>query len=235
VVTWQAYGSGNPVTIVVPGLGATPGEARIPASGLPGTRVVLTLPSHGDEPDAPDGYWRYETIAADVLKVADEVKAQKAIGVSLGAGALTRIAADNPDRFDRIALLLPAVLDRPRSAEVQAVLRKQTSEDEIAKTLPGGYALGDYVQARAKALRRLTTAIDDLSVAYPIADREVLRHVTAPTLVIGAVGDLLHPAGIAEQTAAAFGKGELRLFDSPAPMITHRAELRGLLQVAWQA
>nr|WP_042182388.1 alpha/beta hydrolase [Kibdelosporangium sp. MJ126-NF4]CEL14958.1 Beta-ketoadipate enol-lactone hydrolase [Kibdelosporangium sp. MJ126-NF4]CTQ93449.1 Beta-ketoadipate enol-lactone hydrolase (EC 3.1.1.24) [Kibdelosporangium sp. MJ126-NF4] len=233
-MNWQAYGSGAPVTVVVPGLGATPGEARIPASGLPGTRVVLTLPSHGDEPDAPEGYWDYRTIADDVLKAADEVKAQKAIGVSLGAGALTRIAAENPDRFDRIALLLPAVLDRPRSAEVQSVLSKQTSEDEIARTLPDGYALGDYVQARAKALRRLTTAIDQLSAQFPVADREALRHVTAPTLVIGAVGDPLHPADIARETAAAFGKGELELFDSPAPMITHRAQLRGLLQVAWR-
>lgn len=233
-MSWQAYGSGAPVTIVVPGLGATPGEARIPASGLPGTRIVLTLPSHGDEPDAPEGYWNYRTIADDVLKAADEVKAQKAIGVSLGAGALTRIAAEHPDRFDRIALLLPAVLDQPRSAEVRSVLREQTSEDEIARTLPDGYALGDYVQARARALRRLTTAIDRLSAEFPVADREALRHVTAPTLVIGAVGDPLHPAEIAEATAAAFGKGELELFDSPAPMITHRAQLRELLQVAWR-
>ncbi|MCE7005552.1 alpha/beta hydrolase [Kibdelosporangium philippinense] len=235
MVSWQAYGSGNPVTIVVPGLGATPGEARIPASGLPGTRVVVTLPSHGDEPDAPEGYWRYETIAADVLKIADEVKAQKAIGVSLGAAVLTRIAAENPDRFDRIALLLPAVLDQPRAAEVQAVLRKQTSEDEIAKTLPTGYALGDYVQARAKAMRRLTTAIDELAPQFPIVDREALRHVTAPTLVISAVGDPLHPAEIAEQVAAAFAKGQLEVFDSTAPLITHRAQLRALLQVAWRA
>lgn len=234
-MSWQAYGSGAPVTIVVPGLGATPGEARIPASGLPGTRVVLTLPSHGTEPDAPPGYWTYRTIAADVLKVADEVKAQKAIGVSLGAGALTRIAAEQPDRFDRIALLLPAVIDQARSAEVQSVLRRQTDETEIAKTLPDGYALGDYVQARAKALHRLTAAIDQLSGQFPVDDRAALRHVTAPTLVIGAVGDPLHPAEIAEQTAAAFGKGELELFDSPAPMITHRAQLRGLLQVAWLA
>lgn len=234
-MSWRAYGSGDPVTIVVPGLGATPGEARIPASGLPGTRIVVTLPSHGDEPDAPEGYWRYETIAADVAKIADEVKARKAIGVSLGAGALTRIAAEDPDRFDQIALLLPAALDRPRSAEVQRILREQTSEDEIAKTLPAGYALGDYVQARAKALSRLTTAIEELAVQFPIPDREALRHVTAPTLVIGAVGDPLHPAEIARETAEAFGKGELELFGSPAPMITHRAQLRSKLQVAWQA
>ncbi|MBQ6641819.1 MAG: alpha/beta hydrolase, partial [Saccharopolyspora sp.] len=93
---WNSYGRGSPVTLVAHGLGATEGEARIPASGLPGTRVVLTLPSHGNAPDAPEGYWRYGTIAEDVRSVADAVGATRAVGVSLGTGALTRIVAERP-------------------------------------------------------------------------------------------------------------------------------------------
>jgi 3-oxoadipate enol-lactonase len=236
VVSWQAYGSGDPVTLVVPGLAATPGEARIPASGLSGTRVVVTLPSHGDEPDAPPGYWRYETIAADVLRVADEVRATGAIGVSLGAGALTRIAAENPDRFDKLALLLPASLDQPRPAEAQEELRKLTTKDPVAlreyvaEPLPAGYALGDYVEARSLALTRLAGAIEELADLRPIEDRSALLAVSAPVLVIGAIGDPLHPAGVARETVAAFPKGTLELFDSPAPLITHRARIRSLLQ-----
>jgi 3-oxoadipate enol-lactonase len=229
LVSWRAYGSGGRVTLVVPGLAATPGEARIPASGLPGTRVVVTLPSHGDEPDAPEGYWQYDTIAKDVLRAADETKAQGAIGVSLGAGALTRIVAEHPDRFDRLALLLPAVLDEPRAAEVRAQLRR-TDPADIARTLPAGYALGDYVEARSKALERLQQAIEQLSATYPIADRRALAQVTAKVLIIAATGDPLHPTHVAEQTAAAFRDAELIVFDSPAPMITHRAELRACLQ-----
>jgi 3-oxoadipate enol-lactonase len=236
VVNRRAYGSGAPVTLIVPGLAATPGEARIPASGLAGTRVVLTLPSHGDEPDAPAGYWRYDRIAADVLAVADEVAATGALGVSLGAGALTRAVADHPDRFDRLVLLLPAALDRPRSPEVQDELRKLTTPDPVklreyvAEPLPTGYALGDYVEERARALTRLTNAIDDLAGEYPVEDRRVLAAVDVPVLVIGAVGDALHPAEVARETAKAFPRGELELFDSPAPLITHRAQVRALLQ-----
>lgn len=228
-MSWRAYGRGDPVTLVVPGLAATGGEARIPASGLPGTRVVLTLPSHGDEPDAPRSYWQYPAIAEDVLRVADEVKAQAAIGVSLGAGALTRIVAEHPDRFSKLALLLPAVLDQPRTAEVREQLKKTEPED-IAKTLPTGYALGDYVEARSKALKRLPEAIEELANAYPIDDRRVLKEVSAEVLVIAATGDPLHPAEIATQTAAAFKEARLEVFDSPAPMITHRTRLRALLQ-----
>jgi pimeloyl-ACP methyl ester carboxylesterase len=229
VVSWRAYGRGDPVTLVVPGLAATAGEARIPASGLAGTRVVLTLPSHGDEPDAPRSYWQYPVIAEDVLRVADEVKAQAAIGVSLGAGALTRIAAEHPDRFSKLALLLPAVLDQPRTAEVREQLKKTEPED-IAKTLPTGYALGDYVEARSKALKRLPEAIEHLANAYPIDDRRALKEVSAEVLVIAATGDPLHPAEIARETAAAFKEARLEIFDSPAPMITHRTRLRALLQ-----
>lgn len=54
-MTHRSFGSGAPVTLVGHGLGATPGEARLPTSGLPGTKVVVTLPSHGDAPDAPEG------------------------------------------------------------------------------------------------------------------------------------------------------------------------------------
>jgi 3-oxoadipate enol-lactonase len=236
VVSWRAYGSGDPVILVVPGLAATPGEARIPASGLPGTRVVLTLPSHGDEPDAPPGYWRYDTIAADVARVADEVGATCAIGVSLGAGALTRLVADDPDRFDKLALLLPAALDRPRPADVQAELRKLTTDDPaelralVAAPLPEGYALGDYVDQRSRALTRLSGALDELAGEFPVEDRSVLLAVSAPVLVIAAVGDLLHPADVARETAAAFPKGMLEVFDSPAPLITHRAAVRSLLR-----
>jgi 3-oxoadipate enol-lactonase len=228
-VRWRAYGRGNPVTLVVPGLAATAGEARIPASGLAGTRVVVTLPSHGDEPDAPRSYWQYPTVAEDVLRVADEVKAQGAIGVSLGAGALTRIVAEHPDRFGKLALLLPAVLDQPRPREVREQLRRTEPED-IAKTLPAGYALGDYVEARSKALKRLPEAIDELANAYPVEDRRALKEVSAEVLVIAATGDPLHPSDIARQTAEAFKEARLEIFDSPAPMITHRARLRTMLQ-----
>lgn len=198
--------------------------------------MVLTLPSHGSAPDAPAGYWRYSTIAADVLRVADEVRAQAAIGVSLGAGALTSILADEPDRFTRVALLLPAALDAPRPPEVEDSLLKLAVADPVAlrslvaASLPTGYALGDYVEARSQALTRLSGAITELAGQFPIASRSALRKVSAPVLVLGAVGDTLHPSSVAEESAAAFPHGKLELFPSPAPLITHRAEVRSLLQ-----
>ncbi|MGW4207115.1 alpha/beta fold hydrolase [Lentzea sp. NPDC004789] len=206
----SSYGSGSPVTLVAHGLGATAGEARIPASGLPGTRVVVTLPSHGDAPDAPPGYWDYGRIAADL----DTVSADQAVGVSLGAGALVRLLSLSPARFRRVALLLPAVLDEPRPA----FTLRQLSELTVGPPA--------YVAERRAALGRLQAAAEQLPGQVAVEDASVLAAVSIPVLVIGAVGDPLHPEDVAKATAAAFPNGSLWLVDSPSPMITHRTEIR---------
>ena len=206
----HSYGSGSPVTLVAHGLGATPGEARIPASGLPGTRVVVTLPSHGEAPDAPAGYWDYGRIAADL----GTVSADHAVGVSLGAGALVRLLSLEPDRFQRVALLRPAGLDQPRPAFTLQQLSARTVGPPA------------YVAERRAALSRLSAAAEQLPGQVAVSDAALLAAVSVPVLVIGAVGDPLHPEDVAKATAAAFPQGELWLIDSPSPMITHRAEVR---------
>jgi len=219
---WQAFGSGEPTTLIVHGLGATAGEARIPASGLPGTRVVVTLPSHSGAADAPDGYWTYQRVAQDLWAVAREVHATRAIGVSLGAGALVALLAARPDAFERVALLLPATLDRPRG--------QQTVEDLVnAVELPDGVEAGEYLHARALAFRRLDAAVAALPGQVSVADPAVLAEVTAPVLVVAATDDPLHPAPVAEATAAAFPHGKLEVFPSRTPLVTHRREVRTLL------
>lgn len=235
----QAHGSGAPVTLVAPGLGATPGEARIPASGLKGTRVVVTLPSHGDEPDAPADYWSYSRISAELRQVADEVAATRAVGVSLGAGALTALVAEDPDRFDRLALLLPAAMDKPRSTPAMWAFERLADavdsgdttalRELVAAEVPAGQDVGDYVERRTAALLRLGPALRAIPEQTPIADTAALSAVQTPVLVVGAIGDPLHPEDVARSAAAAFPAGRLELIDSPAPLLTHRREIRSLL------
>ncbi|MEU5691422.1 alpha/beta hydrolase [Actinosynnema sp. NPDC020468] len=210
----RGHGSGLPVTLVGHGLGATPGEARVPASGLPGTKVVVTLPSHGDEPDAPEGYWDYRRIGRDLLAVAREVGATRAIGVSLTAGALVAALAEEPDAFERVALLLPAVLDEPRPL---------LSREDAITSVEGP---PDYLAQRRWAFTRLDAALAQLPGQTPVADRAVLAAVRAPVLVIGAANDPLHPEEVAKATAAAFPNGRLELVESwPAA----RRDVRGWL------
>lgn len=237
---WTAHGRGDPVTLVVHGLGATEGEARLPASGLPGTRIVLTLPGHGSAPDAPAGYWNYAAVAADVLEVAREVGATQAVGTSLGAGALTRIAAEHPQFFDRLALLLPAALDSPRDAAATRTYERLATavaagdggarlRELLAEGVPEGVDVGDYLERRAEALLRLEPALRELPGEVPVPDAATLAEVTADVLVVGATDDPLHPAEAAEATAEAFARSRLEVLPSRAPVLTHRQELRALL------
>ncbi|MCP2166036.1 alpha/beta fold hydrolase [Goodfellowiella coeruleoviolacea] len=239
---WRAHGRGTPVTLVVPGLGATEGEARLPASGLPGTRVVVTLPGHATAPPAPAGYWTYPRVARDVAEIADRVGATSAIGVSLGAGALTALLAGQPDRFERVALLLPATLDRLREppamwhyerlADAVEANDPAALADLVAADLPDGIEVGNYVRDRVAALLRLGAALRALPDQTPLsgpAERAALARVRVPVLVVAATDDPLHPAGVAGAVAAALPAGRLAQLPSAAPLLTHRRQVRALL------
>ncbi|WP_436492642.1 alpha/beta fold hydrolase [Actinokineospora sp. HUAS TT18] len=222
----RAYGSGDPVTLIVPGLGATAGEARIPASGLSGTRIVLTLPGHADAPDPSPGYWDYRTLAKEV----GQVEADQAIGVSLGAAALSALVAGEPGRFGKLVLMFPAALSRPRSSEALVTAMAEAVEacDRAAlrALVPGE---GRYPEDRTDALMRLGPALRAVATQLPVPDPESLRAVTAEVLVVGAETDPLHPVEVAHEVAAAFPRSRLVVFPSAAPFVTHRAELRELL------
>lgn len=240
IARWRAHGSGSPVTLVAHGLGVTDGEARLPASGLPGTRVVVTFGSHGAAPDAPSDYWDYGTLAAELRAVADEVGASRAIGVSLGAGALVRLVAEDPHRFGQLVLLQPAVLDSRRSPEAVRTLRRLASavaaadrarlRQLVREGLPSCCGdIGDYVERRTDALLRLGDALRVLPDRVAVPSAGVLSAVTARVLVITGVGDVLHPESVATATAAAFADSELQVLGSSAPLLTHRGQLRTLI------
>lgn len=210
--------------------------------------MVLTLPSHGESPDAPEGYFRYETVADDVLAVADEVGATAAVGTSLGASALLSIAARHPARFERLALLLPAVLDTPRTAAGGDPLARMSEATEhalatgdnsrlqavVAAELPPGKDFTDYVNKRVAALLRLRSALRELPAQVPVPDVRALAEVTAKVLVVSATGDPLHPEHIARVTAAVLPDARLEVLPSLIPLVTHRKELRALL-AGWAA
>ncbi|MBP2339572.1 alpha/beta fold hydrolase [Saccharothrix coeruleofusca] len=210
-MTWHRHGTGSPVTLVGHGLGATPGEARLPTSGVPGTRVVVTLPGHGDEPDPEPDYWTYPRIAADLRAAAAGTGATRAVGVSLTSGALLSLLADQPDAFERVVLLLPAVLDTPRPALPR----------EEAITAVGGPP--EYQAQRRAAFARLDHALARLPGQTAVPDRALLARVRAPVLVIGATEDPLHPEEVAKEVAAAFPRGRLELVPS---WLAHRAPVR---------
>jgi 3-oxoadipate enol-lactonase len=240
IARWRAHGSGSPVTLVAHGLGATEGEARLPASGLPGTRVVVTFGSHGSAPDAPPGYWDYGVLAAELRTVAEEVGARRAVGVSVGAGALVRLAAEDPDRFTQLALVQPAALDGRRSPEAVRTMRRLAAAVDagdrvllrrlVREGMPSCCGdIGGYLDLRVSALLRLSDALHQLPDRVPVPSMDLLAGVGTHVLVVTGVGDPLHSEAVATATAAAFAHSDLHVLGSSSPLLTHRPQLRTLI------
>lgn len=174
--------------------------------------------------------------------MADLGGASRAFGASLGAGALCRLLAESPDRFERLVFFLPAVLDRPRGDAARqrftALLDAVESGDASAvadvvsvelpaavRNTPAGWA---YLRQRLDQLLRdgLAPGLASLPDQIALADVGALAAVTAPALVIACAGDDLHPVDVAERLAAALPAATLHVYDRPGVLWTERADLR---------
>src|SRR6185369_7615621 len=106
-------GEGQPTTAFAHGIAGGIADTRPLGSGVSGRKVFFQFRGHGRS-DAPADGFSYADLAADLRAVSDEFGATRALGVSLGAGALCRLLAQTPDRFERVVFYLPAVLDEER-------------------------------------------------------------------------------------------------------------------------
>jgi 3-oxoadipate enol-lactonase len=235
-------GVGEPVTVFAHGLAGDIAGTRPLGSAVTGRRVFFHFRGHGRS-EAPPGPWSFADLADDLRGVADRAGATRALGVSMGAGALCRLLASSPDRFDRIVLYLPAPLDgrRPPAAEArlarlldaiesgEAAAVAEAVEPELppsVRNTPTGWS---YLRQRVEQLLRdgLAPELDTLWAAPAVADPSLLQAFTGEALVLGCVGDELHPAGVAEQLAALLPNTQLHIYDRPSVLWTNRKELRG--------
>jgi pimeloyl-ACP methyl ester carboxylesterase len=225
-------GVDDPITMFVPGLAQSIADTRPFGSGIRGSRVFVDIRGHGGSsaPASDDG-WTYAELADDVRRVADEVGATRALGVSLGAGALVRLLAHSPDRFERVVLALPGPLTEPRADDLLAVtdaLADAVSANDpvaIGKCL----ALLQPESARNRAdvslwARRHAAEIGGTAVAGALRamprqrvlnSLDALAAVSAPVLVLAQRDDVVHPLASAQQLAAALPNPHLEVSDVP--------------------
>ena len=234
-------GSGEPVTVFAHGLGAGIAETRPLGSAVDGRKVFFQFRGHGRSA-APAGAWTYLDLARDLRAVADLYGAERALGVSLGAGALCRLLADNPGRFAKLVFFLPAVLDQPRptvARERLAALLEAVQDGDLAavaevvmQEAPAAVrdtpAVWGYVRQRLDQLMRdgLAAGLATLDDEVAVPDMAQLAEVSAPALVIGCRGDELHPVDAAERLAAALPAATLHIYDRPGVLWTARTDLR---------
>lgn len=243
-IDYLVAGTGSPVTVFAHGLSASIAETRPLASGVAGTRVFFHFRGHGASATPADG-WDYAGLAADLRAVADHCQATRALGVSMGAGALLRVLTETPSRFERVVFFLPAALDRPRDDvnrdRLIAMADASDAGDAVAlaellladqpEAIRDRPAVARWVRERSRALvgTPVSRAVRSLPFLAPIDDRAALADVRVPALVVGQEGDRAHPAWVARELAAALPDGRCEIFADANAVWQARARLRRLI------
>jgi pimeloyl-ACP methyl ester carboxylesterase len=237
-------GSGLPATVFAHGLAGSIQTTRPFGSGVRGSRTFMHFRGHGASA-APETPWTYAALAGELRAVADHVRATQALGVSMGAGALCALLAHTPLRFQRLAFVMPAVLDRPRTDEAldRLVQMARRADDRDVEALAALLLAGEHVSVRTQPEVQLwcrrqagtlvgtpvSRALRSLPTAVPFTDRAVLAAVTVPALVIAQEQDPAHPVWVAEQLAAALPDAHLEVLAPGGLMWRHRAVMRDLI------
>lgn len=234
----EVIGEGEPVSLVAHGITQSRFELSLLAPFIPGTKVLFDFRGHGESEAAPPGSYAMDDFADDVDNVARAYGATRVVGASLGGGATLRLLRRDPDRFERLVILLPARLEsdaasqgvRERLLRMAELLERHPLEEAATKIVEAEEAEGLYLgfagarSSRLEAIRRMNAdgvphairqAIDD----PPVTDPEPIRRVTAPTLVIGQEGDPVHAAHVARELADTLPNAELLMYPDPSSLI----------------
>jgi pimeloyl-ACP methyl ester carboxylesterase len=225
----EVEGDGEPVTVLAHGLTNNRNELAAFTPLVPGTKVRFDFRGHGRSSSPPTGY-RFADFARDVDAVASEFGATVAIGTSLGAGALGNLVCRVPDRFERMVWLLPAGLDRHfslagRYHALASGLEGKTPQEALDAVLNDPSRAAEYLDTpwRLEVDRVLWQHDDPEGLAraihgavedWPIPDRERLRDVPIPTLIVCIEGDDIHPAELGRILADLLPNAELVVYGS---------------------
>ena len=118
-VSYTAAGPEDaPVVVLSNSLGADPRHvgSQVPALAERYRVVTFDTRGHGESP-APPGPYSLDDLVDDLVALLDEVGAERAhvAGLSLGGMIAMRLAAREPARLDRLALLCTSAHSRPGS------------------------------------------------------------------------------------------------------------------------
>ncbi|WP_328462786.1 alpha/beta hydrolase [Actinoplanes sp. NBC_00393] len=234
-------GAGDPVTVFAHGLAGDIAGTRPLGSAVAGRRAFFHFRGHGRS-DVPPGPWSFEDLTAELRGVADLAGATRALGVSMGAAALCRLLGETPDRFERVVLYLPAPLDGKRPAAAverlqrllasvesgEAAMIAEAVEQEMPAAVRNTPAGWSHLRQRVAQLQQdgLAVELESIWERPAMADESLLRAFRGRALVIGCLGDEVHPVGWAERLAELLPDAELEVFDRPAVLWNSRRELR---------
>ncbi|SER25989.1 3-oxoadipate enol-lactonase [Lentzea albida] len=190
-------------------------DANVPALEEHFRVVRYDTRGHGRSPVLP-GPTTIDALADDLVTLLDEVGADRAhlVGLSLGGMTALRVAARNPERVDRLAVLCtsahlgPARNWTDRAALVRAEGTRAVAEAVVQRWFTPAY--GD--RARWEAMVAATPAEGYAGCCEAIAamdQRADLHRITVPTLAIAGADDPATPPHHLEEIADSVQDGRL--------------------------
>ena len=163
----------------------------------------------------------------------------------MGAGALLALLAETPDRFERVVLVLPGAIDRPRGdaatarlaamaelverGDVEGLAALLSAEQPEAVRARPDAAVWTRRQAKRLVGTPVGAALRAVPSMYPLRDRAVLSAVRCPVLVVGQEADATHPASVGWELGRLFPRVQVRVLPPGGVLWSHRSEVRALV------
>jgi 3-oxoadipate enol-lactonase len=187
--------------------------------------VLVDHPGHGASPPAA-GPLSIAELGADVLAALDrsEVTRAAVVGLSLGAMVAMWLAAEHPERVDRLALLCTSArFDSPEPWHERAATVRASGTDAVADTVVGRWLSPAYAAEHVDevdafvCMVRATDAESYAACCEAIAAMDlhpVLPAILAATLVLAGNLDPATPPRYLEAIAAAVPGSRLETVES---------------------
>ena len=194
-----------PVVVLSNSLGATRAmwDPQMPALTERYRVISYDTRGHGDSP-SPAGPYTLDDLVDDLVALLDEVGAERAhvAGLSLGGMTALRLAAREPGRVDRLALLCTSAKPDPQPFLDRAAAVRSGGTAPLAPAIAGRWLTPAYAAEHPDLVARLEAMIagcdDDgyaacAEVVAAVDLREDLGRIPAPTVVISGWDDLALP------------------------------------------
>ncbi|PKZ65984.1 3-oxoadipate enol-lactonase [Gordonia terrae] len=175
---------------------------------------------HGDSP-VPPGPYSIDELADDVIGLLDRLDIERAhlVGLSLGGMTMMRVAARNPERVNRLALLCTAAYLPPAQGWTdRAALVRADGTSAVAAAVvqrwftPGYLAANTEAQQGYEAMVAATPTEGYAACCEAIAamdQRAELSSIIAPTLAIAGADDPATPPDLLRDIVDAVPHGRL--------------------------
>jgi 3-oxoadipate enol-lactonase len=220
-----------PVVVLGNSLGAARGmwDPQVPALAERYRVVTYDMRGHGASP-APAGPYTLDDLVDDLVALLDRIGAGRAhvAGLSLGGMVGLRLAAREPARVHRLAVLCTSAKTEPQGFLDRAAAVRANGTAPIAPAVVSRWLTPSYAAEHPDLVARLEGMIagcDDegyaacAEVVAGIDLRDDLARITAPTLVISGAEDQALPPAHQEAIAEAIAGSRFELLSPGAHLV----------------